>query len=449
MLDVELFGMRPGGHHLANVLLHGLSSGLLFLVLASATGAVGRSLAVAALFAVHPLNVEPVAWIAERKELLSTLFGLSAVGAYVRYARSPSAGRYGLVLGAFALSLLAKSMWVTIPFLFLLLDFWPLGRLRLAPAGDSGAAGSHVPVRALLVEKAPLLALSAVAAGLTLAAQTGGAATEAISVGPGARVANAVVSYAAYAGKAVWPAGLSAFYPHTRGQVPGAELLAAAAFLVVVTALALRLLRSAPWLATGWFWFVGTLVPVIGLVQVGAQGMADRYAYLPAIGLFIVAAWGGHRLAGRVGSGVPLGIGAVLVAGALALVTWRQIDLWSDDFTLFLHAAEVTPGNGIAHLRLSQALAARDAYAEALLHGREAVRLEPENPRAHKNLGYVLYRLGLVDDAIAELQAAIALAPDYAEAHGNLAIAYGRKGMTPQAMDEMRNEMRLRSGTPR
>jgi tetratricopeptide (TPR) repeat protein len=442
MLDVELFGLAPGAHHLVNVALHAANAAILLVVLARMTGAPWRSALVAALFAVHPLHVESVAWVAERKDVLSTLFGLLALGAYARYARRASPGGYTLVALALTASLLAKPMWVTAPFLLLLLDVWPLGRLR--PPGWAGAeGGATIPLRRAVLEKVPLLALSAASCAVTLLAQTKGGATESLDVALGTRLANATVSYARYLGATVWPSPLSPYYPYDGARLPAWEVAAAAAGLVAITALALRRTRTCPALAVGWLWFLGTLVPVIGLVQVGAQGRADRYTYLPSIGLFLAIAWAIPEVAGRRRAAVAAAAAAAVVA--LSAVAWRQIGFWSDHVTLFQHAVGVTRDNAVAHLVLSQGLAEGGDLRAALVHAREAARLDPRNARARKNLGYVYYRLGLVDESIDELRAAVALAPDYAEAHGNLGIAYGRKGLIREAMEELAAELRLRS----
>jgi hypothetical protein len=307
MADVELFGLDAGAHHLVNVALHALNAAILFLVLSRMTGATGRSLLVAALFAAHPLHVESVAWVSERKDVLSTLLGLLALGAYARYAalagaaargrRSPLCA-YALVAVLFAASLLAKPMWVTFPFLLLLLDVWPLQRL----AGSSverdplpPPAPRH-PFGRLVVEKLPLLALSAVSSAVTVVAQERGGALRGFDLDLGVRAANAAVAYVRYLGKALWPSSLLPQYAYPTG-LPAWQVLGSALLLLAITGLALVGARRAPWLAVGWLWFAGMLVPVIGLVQVGAQSIADRYTYVPLVGLFVAVAWGGTALA--------------------------------------------------------------------------------------------------------------------------------------------------------
>ncbi len=429
MLDVQLFGASPAAHHLVNAVLHGVNAALVYLALARLTRMPGRSLAVAALFAAHPLRVEVVAWVSERKELLAALFGLLALRAYARYAERPGARRYLLVALLFLASLLAKPMWVTLPFLLLLLDVWPLRRAR---------------ERRLVLEKLPLLALAAAASIVAFLAQRHGGALRGAELGLGSRLGFAMVSYAQYVAKTLWPSSLSAYYPHPGSSLPAWQAAGAALLVAALTAASLAQARRRPWLAVGWLWFVGTLVPVIGIVKAGGHGIADRYTYAPGLGLLVAIVWSlaelGERL--RAGRAVPLAASAAVVV--LSAVSWRQQAYWSDQVTLFSHAVQVTERNGMAHHVLSQGLAAEGRYPEALQQAREAARLEPGNARVRKNLGYVLYRLGLVDEAIAELEAAVALEPDWAEAHGNLGIAYGRKGRMEEAMRELSLERQLR-----
>jgi tetratricopeptide (TPR) repeat protein len=345
-------------------------------------------------------------------------------------------------------------MWVTAPFLLLLLDFWPLQRASGSPLQPSAECPqvSALPLKRLILEKLPLLTLSALSSAVTLAAQhQGGALVSADLLGFGDRLSNAAVSYARYLGKTFWPAPLAAFYPQVLGGPAAWQVGGAAAILLLVTIVCLRRLRPSPWLAVGWFWFLGALVPVIGFVQVGEQAMADRYTYVPLIGLFVAVVWEGGSLAERLPSAtrrraVPATV--LVVTALLCGQTWHQLGFWKDQETLFRHTIAVTENNGRAHLILAQALAERGDYAEALLHAGESVRLDPSNPRAHKNLGFTLYRLGRVDEAIAAFQRAIALKPDYAEAHGNLGIAYGKKGWMEAAMREMSLEAELRASAP-
>jgi protein O-mannosyl-transferase len=450
MLDVQLFGLNPGAHHLVNVLFHAANAGLLFLALAAMTGAPVRSAFVTALFAIHPLHTESVAWIAERKDVLSTFFGLLMLWAYIRHTKQPGSRRFILVVLCFVMSLLSKPMWVTAPFLFFLFDYWPLQRVEGSPIGTDSACPvvPHLPLKRLITEKIPLLALSFLSSTMAMLAQNReGALVPTETIDFGARLSNAVVSYARYLGKTFWPASLSIFYPYPENGLPALAIAGAGALLVAITTFVLIRLYKSPWLALGWFWFLGTLLPVIGLVQVGAQAMADRYSYLPIVGIFIAVTWEVGHLALKwpliVRRALALGAFAVMVA--LSVLTWEQAGYWSDQEVLTRHALAVTENNWRAHLMLSQSLAEKRRFHEALSHAAEAVRLIPTYARAHNNLGFLLYRVGRVDEAIIEFQRAIALQPDNAEAHGNLGIAFGKKGWTEDARKEMSLAARLRS----
>ncbi len=452
MIDVDLFGLKPGAHHLMNVLLHAINAVLLFLVLLRLTGAAGCSAFVAALFAVHPLHVESVAWVSERKDILSTLFGFPMLSAYGRYAARPGIKRYVLVATLLVLSLLSKPMWVTAPFLLLLLDFWPLQRVKGPPLTIDSACplAPQFRLARLVAEKVPLLILSAASSIITVVAQDRGGSLNSLErFSLGARVSNALVSYVRYLGKTFWPSGLAAYYPQAEAGPPAWQVVGAILLLFAITILVLRQVRQMPCLAVGWFWFLGTLVPVIGLVQVGSQAMADRYTYLPIIGIFIAVAWGAERVSRSARwLGASLHVASIVTIAALSVVTFRQIGYWHDQESLFRHAIAVTEDSGRAHHVLSQGLVAKGKLEEALFHAREATRLDPNNARTHKNLGYILYRNGMLDEAIVEFQRAIALQPDYAEAHGNLAIAYGKKGWAGLAMREMLLERKLQAAKP-
>lgn len=340
MLDGQLYGLDPAGHHATSLLLHLANVLLLFEVLRRMTGAAGRSAAVAALFAVHPTHVESVAWIAERKDVLSALFWILAMGAWARYARRPSIGRYGLVVLLMILGLMAKPMVVTLPFALLLLDVWPLDRLPLG-------------WRHLAIEKLPLLALSAASSAITIQYQEASLAPLG-AVPWSLRAANALVSYVAYLGKLFWPTHLSVFYPISLA-IPAWKVLGAALLLIAITAFAVWRARREPWLLTGWLWFLGTLVPVIGLVQVGRQAMADRYTYIPSIGLFLAIVWTMAELLKEHRALLAATAGVVILA--LAAITRVQIGYWADSATLFRHALAATDdGNYLAHIGLGKAL---------------------------------------------------------------------------------------------
>jgi tetratricopeptide (TPR) repeat protein len=426
-LDASLWGPGPWGFHLTNVLLHAANAALLFLALRSLTGGFWRSAAAALLFAVHPLRAESVAWVSERKDVLSALFGLLALLAYAGYARAPSAGRYLLVAGALALSLSAKPMLVTLPCLLLVLDWWPLARARTA--GNWGK---------LAAEKLPLMALAAASAALTYQAQADQGAVGSIrALPPAVRLENATVGYVAYLAKTVWPFGLAVYYPHPAridsmgGGLPPGEVAGAALLLVTLTAGAVAVRRRAPYLLAGWLWYLGTLVPVIGLVQVGSQAYADRYTYLPQVGLLLAVCWGVGDLA-RSRPRVALATAAV-VAALLFTLTQAQVRVWHDSATLWEHALSVTPETPEALVRLGDAYKQerRDAKAEARY--RAALRIDPEFVEALNNLGTLLHRQGRPADAAPFLEEACRVAPRFALAHTNLGNALHDLGRLDEA----------------
>lgn len=398
-LDWQFFGSSAGGHHASNLLLHMLNAGLLFWVLWRATGSVGRSFMVAALFALHPINVESVAWIAERKNLLSMTFLLLALAAYRWYARKPSIGRYNLVAVLFLFGLMAKPQVITLPFVFLLWDYWPLGRMfaASAPAGDAAIAPRRLSW--LVLEKLPLLVFSLASAIVTVEAQRAGGALGGVVRGYPLllRLDNAAAAYVRYLSHAVWPVNLAFFYPHPGGfqnAWPELVLLLAITFAAVVH-------TKWRYLAVGWLWFLGTLVPMIGLVQVGGQAMADRYGYLPFVGLFIVACWGladwaDSSFAGR----------RALVGGGLALLmllgfaTRRQLSYWSDDVALWSHTVEVTRNNSGAENVLGETLDRTGRSEEAMLHYRAAAATDPMLPFPHYHIGVYEEQRGNQRDAV-------------------------------------------------
>jgi tetratricopeptide (TPR) repeat protein len=412
--DSSLFGPGPRGFHRTNVLLHAANAVLLFLALRRLTGAVWPAALAAALFALHPLRAESVAWVSERKDVLSGLFWMLALLAYAWYAERPAWRRYLLVVVPFALGLLAKPMVITLPCVLLLLDYWPLGRLKFEISN----------LKSQILEKLPLFALSAVSAVVTTLAQR--SAVSSLGRLPlGVRLANALVAYATYLGKTVWPLHLGAMYPYPVQGVPAWQWAGAAALLAAITLLAVLLRRRHPYLIVGWLWFLGTLVPVIGLVQVGRQALADRYTYLPSIGLAIMAVWGAAGLAVRWRVGpvaALLGAGALVIFGALA---WIQTLVWHDDETLWEHTLEATgPPNAWAHLWLAHALAERGEFAEAARHYAEAARDDPFSSEVQTQAGLFLLRTGEVGRAVGHLERAARLAPGDAAAHNALATGY-------------------------
>ncbi|MGA8892724.1 MAG: tetratricopeptide repeat protein [Anaeromyxobacteraceae bacterium] len=436
MLDVELFGLNPGPHHVANVALHAANAVLVFLVFVRMTGATWRSAFVAALFAVHPTHVESVAWVAERKDVLSTLFGLLAMLAYAGWARRGGAARYLAVVALFTASLLAKPMWVTMPFLLLLLDAWPLQRWAGSPIPvdpEPRALPRHGAAR-LLLEKVPLLALSVASSAVTVVAQSKGGAMVNLDLGMGPRIGNAAVAYVRYVAKTFWPVDLAIYYPHPAGGLPVWQAVGAASVVLVTSAAAVIAAKRAPWLALGWFWFLGTLVPVVGLVQVGAQAMADRYTYLPTLGIYLAVSWGGWATARRFGLQK---IGAVAAAASLLVisaVTWVQSGYWSDHVTLFERALAVQPRSGVAVGVLSEGMRRAGRLEEAVTLAEEAVSLAPGTVRHLNNLAISYRDLKRYAEAREVLEAAIKLDPAYATSWLNLGLVEMDLGRAPEAI---------------
>jgi Flp pilus assembly protein TadD len=458
MLDCEIFGLKPWGHHLTSLLLHTFNTVLVFLLLHRMTGALWRTALVAALFAWHPLHVESVAWVAERKDVLSTFFGLLTLLCYVRFAQKRSIAKsrdsrarmngltvepgqghidYCLALFFFALGLMSKAMLVTWPFIMLLLDYWPLQRM----AHEKWQAAR---ILRLVREKIPFLALAAAASAVTLAVQKQGGAVMAVESFPlGERVENILMSYCRYLGKIFWPTDLAVFYPHP-GYWSMDVVLLATLFLCGISALLFVDRWRHPFLLMGWLWFLGMLAPVIGLVQVGGQAMADRYTYLPSLGLFILTIWGVYELTRR----WRYHDIALSVAGLTAIIlclgaTWQQLGHWQDSETLFGHALAVTENNYVAHNNLGLALKIKGQTEEAIRQFQEAIRLTPGFAEAHNNLGIALGEQGQIDEAMSQFQEAVRLKPDNAEVHNNLGATLSEKGQTDQAMSQFQEALRL------
>jgi protein O-mannosyl-transferase len=417
LLDVEIFHLQPGGHHFTNVVIHALAVVFLFAFLEAATGAIWPSAFVAMLFALHPLHVESVAWIAERKDVLSALFWFVALWSYVR-------GRYWLTFLSFCLGLMSKPMVVTFPFVLFLLDIWPLRQ----------------PLRSALRVKIPLLALSIAGAAATYLVQGSSGAVREIGQFPlGIRVENAVVSYAIYIAKTLWPARLAVFYPYPRG-FPLWQIVLSALLLVGISMIVLRERPSRPYLAVGWLWYLGTLVPVIGLIQVGAQARADRYMYLPMVGLSIMLAWGMREvLKNRIAI-----FGAVVACLTCAALCEAQIQYWRNSGTLFRHALDVTSGNYLAHHNLGVALAAEGRFAEAIEQYQSALQIEPDAPNVQTDYGNALAKSGRVQEAIAHYQATLQAFPDSPITHNDLANALAAAGRKPEAITEYQTALRLK-----
>ncbi len=451
MLDVRMFGLNPAGHHDVNLLLHVINALLLFWVLWRTTGYPGRSLMVAALFALHPINVESVAWIAERKNLLSMMFFLLALGAYRWYACQPRAGRYRLVAALYVCGLMAKPQVITFPLVLLLWDYWPLQRfaVRCSPSALRQNAGDHFAGkkriaksewRFLLLEKLPLCALSAASAMVTIKAQRAGSGM--VAVPAHLRLGNAIVSYARYLGKAFWPSKLAPMYVHPQDSLPIAQVLGALALLIAITALVYRG-RERRYLPVGWLWFLGTLVPMIGIVQVGFQALADRYAYLPFVGLFIMVVWGAadllaaacsHERAGRevqrklVAAQAGISFAALAL---LALLTYRQVDHWKNEVDLWEYTLQVTSNNYVAEGNLGVALEKASRPIEAIPHFFKAVALHPSDMTGNRELAMYYQRMGMLPESIAQNQKLLSIVSDAssrAAVLSNVGFAYGALG---------------------
>ena len=465
--DIELYGLHPGRHHLSNVIFHIINSILLFLFLRNTTGAIWKSAFVAAVFALHPLHVESVAQIAERKDVLSTFFFFLTLLYYSRYAESPGIKPYLAALLFFILGLMAKPMLVTMPCVLLLLDYWPLDRLK---------NGIH---RQVILEKIPFFIFSALSAVITVFAQKSGGAVKSLAAYPlDVRIANSLVSYMAYIEKMLWPSKLTFLYPHP--GMPQIWKTAAAVMLIVcISGLVIRQTRQRPYLIAGWLWYLGTLVPVIGLVQVGLQSMADRYTYIPLIGLFIMTAWSIPDLLSetRYGNTVLAALSGVIFSLMMA-ITWVQTGYWNNSMKLFEQALAVTENNCMVHNNMGIILQQQGKLDGAIAHYAEALRLKPDhagfvnnmgtaleeqgkldeaaryylkslelNPglaRPHNNLAYILEKQGKADEAVRHYLEALKLNPDYTDAHINLGALLFREGKTDEAVAHFQEVLRIK-----
>jgi tetratricopeptide (TPR) repeat protein len=470
MLDVQLFGMDAGAHHMTSLYFHLANTLLLFFVFKRMTGCIWQSGLVAALFALHPLHVESVAWVSERKDVLSTFFWLLTMGGYVRYVERPGKIKFLIPLSFFALGLMAKPMLVTLPFVLLLMDYWPLGRLggEVMPCsvtdGPDRSANPHPAslntqpssggqrelILRVVIEKIPFFALSAASCWMTIYAQLGKGAVASLERFPIViRVTNALVSYVKYIGKTIWPESLAAYYPH-----PGIGswwwVLAAGLLLVVISILAVRTIRQWPWFMVGWLWYLGTLVPVIGLLQVGAQAMADRYTYVPLIGLFIITAWGFPELTAGWRHKKKL----LAWAGAFLLITlmassWFQVRHWKNSIALFEHALHVTKNNYFAHDGMGLFLASQGKNDEAIHQYSEALRIRPDFAEAHNHLGNVLKTKGITAEAIDHYKEALRIKPEYADAYCNLGHILAGQGKIADAVKQYTAALKLRPEYPK
>ena len=472
-LDWSLFGANASGHHLINLLLHIGSVLFLFFFLAKTTKSLWPSAFVAALFALHPLRVESVAWASERKDVLSMFFGMAALYVYAGYVEEQKLARYFLCLILFTLGLMAKPMLVTLPFVLLLLDYWPLGRWPKTPAPVNLPAAATARsekkktkqhradstkvqkistpltnrssiIRSLLWEKAPFFLLTIASSIITLWAQSKGGALVSVQKLPfSERVVNAIVSYVSYLGKTFWPINLAVFYPYesslSLGQVFGSVLI-----LIIISAAVVYFIKKAPFLFVGWFWYLGTLIPVIGLVQVGGQAMADRYTYLPSIGIAIMLVWGIPLLFRREDMRkkvlFPAGIAYLAI---LAVLTWQQCGYWKNSVKLFNHALYITKDNAQPHINLGLALAAEGKSKEAIDHYNEAIRLKPDYVEAYNNRGNAYNNLGKYQRAIEDYTKVISLKPNHIKAYYNLGTAYAKLSQYQLAIEEFNTAIRL------
>jgi tetratricopeptide (TPR) repeat protein len=478
MLDCQVFGVDSGAIHLMNVFYHALAALLLFLVLRRMTGAVWRSAFVAFLFALHPLHVESVAWVAERKDVLSALLWFLTMWVYLGYVKRPDWRRYTAVLAVFALASMSKSMVVTLPLVLLLLDFWPLRRVATVQAEPPV---EKLPLRRAILEKVPLLAMSLALGVVTIAVQQSSHYVMPLGLVPlPLRVANALVSVAAYLADMCWPVRLAVFYT-LNFHPPLWQPVAAGAAILAVSLLAIRFIGRRPYLAVGWFWYLVTLLPVIGLVQVGSQARADRYTYIPMVGIWIALAWGVAALVrNRPALRAAAAAAAAAACVACCALTWRQVGYWQDTVSLFQHSLSVTSGNYLgynilglayrdrgdldkaiacyqtavqidpafqaAHANLSQALVEKGRTDEALNEIAIAARLRPDDEEAQYNLGAALANQGRFEDAIVAFRAAVKLKPDYAKAHANLGAALASLGRFDEAIAEFTTALRIDPG---
>ncbi|MHC4737684.1 MAG: tetratricopeptide repeat protein, partial [Planctomycetota bacterium] len=425
MLDCELFGLNPGWHHLTNLFLHIANTLLLFIVLKRMTGALWQSAFVAAAFALHPMHVESVAWISERKDVLSMLFWILTIAAYLRYVRQPGITWYLLTMLAFAMGLMSKPTVVTLPFVLLLMDYWPLGRftngqnLKYAEQPSRKISGPLLqwPVLyRLVLEKIPFFALSLISSIVTFFVQrTAMMVAEFGDLPVMSRIANTFLSYIKYIEKIIWPTRLAVFYPHSAlGRISVWPVALAVLILLIISVCVLRLARSHKYLPVGWLWYLGTLVPMIGLVQVGGQAIADRYTYIPATGLFIIVAWGLPDLLARWRYRmISLAVAAVVLTSAMMICTWRQVGHWQNSYNLFTHALAATNNdNFVVHHMLGKELFKRKKFEDAIHHYEETLRLRPQHFDTLNNLAAAYYRVGKIDPAVVSWNKALKINPN-------------------------------------
>lgn len=461
MLDCQLFGLNPLGHHLTSLLFHIANTLLLFWILKRMTGAVWPSAFVAAAFALHPLHVESVAWVAERKDVLSGFFWMLTIAAYIRYARRPGLKRYLLVLLAFSLGLMAKPMVVTLPFVLFLLDYWPLGRLQLQqqndreilPQSKSAATVSCPPtIYRLIIEKIPLFILAAASSIVTFLVQRSAGAMirgEGENYSLNTRISNALVSYLGYIIKMAYPNRLAVLYPYPGDSLPAWQPIISFLIIAVVSVGIIYTARRWRYLTVGWFWYLGTLVPVIGLIQIGSQAMADRYTYLPSIGIFIMVAWGAAKLSTKWSfQSLALGITAGIVLTLLLICTRMQLRYWRNTLTLYEHTLVVTENNYVIHNNYGCFLRENNKLDQAIQNYNEALRIEPNYVAALNNLGMALKKKGEITEAIEKWEKVLELSPYNPSAHSNLGLIMTQQGKYDEAIKHFNDALRANLSFP-
>ncbi|MFC1857522.1 tetratricopeptide repeat protein [Thermodesulfobacteriota bacterium] len=479
LADYQIYGLNPGGYHLTNVILHIANALLLFIIFKRATGALWRSAFVAALFAIHPLHVESVAWITERKDVLSSLFWMLTMASYVWYAERLGVLRYLMTCFFFILGLMAKPMLVTLPFVLLLLDYWPLGRLHIGQTGGGFHSTGHASsILSLIWEKIPFFVIMLVLSVATFVTQNReGVVAPLSSIPMMVRFENVLVSYALYIQKMFWPHPLAVLYPHP-GSLPLWQTVPAFLFLFGISILAISAIRKHPWFTFGWAWYLGTLVPVIGWVVIGPHAMADRYTYIPLIGLFIVISWGSWELTEKWRfQKIILATAMPIILVILLSVTWMQLRNWVNSAVLFDHTLKVTSGNYVIHNNMGVTLAEMGKTADAIGHYTEALRINPGYAEASNNLGEALlvqgdieraadhflmalrvdpdlkeahYNMGItmsvrgnLDKAVQHYLAALKIDPEYVQAHNNIGVVFIRQGMRQEAINHFREALRI------
>ena len=449
MIDCQLYGLNPRGHHITSLLFHVANTLLLLLILVRMTGALWQSSFVAALFALHPLHVESVAWVAERKDVLSTFFMMLTVWAYILYVKKREVRRYLLVVLFFVLGLMSKPMLVTLPFILLMLDFWPLGRLCHIHETRNVVTDQHTDERLgifrLLWEKVPFFALTVVSSIVTFIVQERGGAMKVLNpYSLQTRIINAFVAYIEYIVNMIWPVELAVLYPHPGNSLPLWKGVVAGLALVLITILVIRKAREIPYLAVGWLWYVVTLIPVIGIVQVGSQAMADRYTYITLIGLFVIIAWSANDLLSKwLRRKIWLGTLAAIILPVLIVLTWKQVQYWENNITLYEYTLKHTSNNVIIHNNLGTALYKQDRTEEAVEHYLQALQLKPDHAKAHNNLGLAYGDSGMHEEAIKAYKRTIRIDPDFAKAHYNLGNAYYDLGMHKVAIESYKQTVRI------